>query len=65
MITVCGKGEKQSGKDTRNVGKYFYKEKMKIVNAAMVKHKGNPASLQMTRNKLNQTKLCIRNRTAQ
>ncbi len=37
-----------------SVGKYFYKAKMKIVNAAVATHKGNPASLQMTCNELNQ-----------
>lgn len=37
-----------------NSDKYIYKEKVKIVNALVAKHHGNPAELQNTCNELNQ-----------
>lgn len=37
-----------------NSDKYIYKEKIKIVNALVGKHHGNPAELQNTCNELNQ-----------
>lgn len=40
-------------KKINNTGKFCYKEKIKIVNALMAKHRGNPMQLQNTCNELN------------
>lgn len=41
-------------KPMESIGKYLYKEKIRIVNAIVVKHRGNPGTLQNTCNELNQ-----------
>ncbi len=40
-------------KKIENIEHYFFKEKIKIVNALLVKHKGNPMMLQNTFNEVN------------
>lgn len=37
-----------------NIGKYKYKERLKLVNAIVAKHKGNPMMIKNTYNELNQ-----------
>jgi effector-binding domain-containing protein len=41
-------------KKIENFDKYIYKDRIKIVNALVAKHHGNPAALQNTCNELNQ-----------
>ena len=41
-------------KKITDTGKFYFKEKLKIGNALMAKHVGNPAGLQDTCNELNQ-----------